>query len=356
MEKAEDEVNQGAILSLKREDFFLEGRRELTMTVFRSQRNFSTVLSSFCYNLGTRLPGSNSQGYSRFISLRTVTENFLMSLKTAIFSVLLLTLHALLITSAFADDAPERIISLAPSTTEILFALGLGEKIVGVTSFCDYPVKAREKPKIGGMSNPSLETVLSLRPDIVVMTTDGNPKEFETRLRSLNIKTYVFTARRIRELPAAIRDMGRVLGAEEPSRMLSAEIEKAISRLGNNRPSDSRKKKVLFIVWPEPLIVAGPGTAINDALDLLGVENIAGNAKTAYPKYSIEEVLYQSPDVIFIGKGMQANMQKVSRGLLHKLGLVPAVKNNFVFFVSDSLYRLGPRIITGIEELETCLK
>ncbi|UCE79075.1 MAG: cobalamin-binding protein [Nitrospiraceae bacterium] len=356
MEKGEDEVNQGAILSPRREDFFLEGERELTMTVFGSQRNFSTVLNSFCCILAPRLPGSNSQGCRRFIQLRTVTENFLICLKTAFFFFSLFTLYSLFLTNASADNAPERIISLAPSTTEILFALGLGEKIVGVTSFCDYPVEAREKAKIGGMSNPSLEAVLSLQPDIVVMTTDGNPKEFEARLRSLNIRTYVFTARRIRELPVAIRDMGRVLGAEEPSRMLSAEIEKAISRLGNNRPSDSRKKKVLFIVWPEPLIVAGPGTAIDDALDLLGVENIAGNAKTAYPKYSIEEVLYQSPDVIFIGKGMQANMREVSRGLLHKLGLVPAVKNGSVFFVSDSLYRLGPRIIKGIEELETCLK
>jgi iron complex transport system substrate-binding protein len=188
------------------------------------------------------------------------------------------------------------------------------------------------------------------------MTTDGNPKEFEMRLRSLNIKTYVFTARRIQELPPAIRDMGTVFGAEEKSRMLSASIEKAISRRGKNRQSVGRKKKVLFIVWPEPLIVAGPGTAIDDALELLGAENIAGNAKTSYPKYSIEEVLYQSPDIIFIGKGMQANMREVSKGLLKKLAVVQAVKTSSVFFVSDSLYRLGPRIINGIEELEKCLK
>ena len=87
--------------------------------------------------------------------------------------------------------------SLAPSMTEILFAMGLGDNIVGVTSFCDYPEEAKKKPKIGGMSNPSLEAVVSLKPDIVVMTTDGNPKEFEERLRSLKITTYVFTARRL---------------------------------------------------------------------------------------------------------------------------------------------------------------
>src|SRR3970040_554465 len=110
---------------------------------------------------------------------------------------------------------PQRIVSLAPSTTEILFALGLGDRIVGVTSFCDYPEEAQKKPKIGGMSNPSLEAVVTMKPDLVVMTTDGNPKEFEARLRSLKIRTYVFTARRLAELPQGIRDMGVIVGAAE---------------------------------------------------------------------------------------------------------------------------------------------
>ena len=95
------------------------------------------------------------------------------------------------LTNLVFAKSPERIVSLAPSTTEILFAAGLGEKIVGVTNFCDYPEEAKHKPKIGGMSNPSLEKVVSLRPDIVVMTTDGNPREFELKLHTLKIKTFV---------------------------------------------------------------------------------------------------------------------------------------------------------------------
>ena len=108
--------------------------------------------------------------------------------------------------SVHAEKTPDRIISLAPNITEILFALGLGERIVGVTNFCDYPEEAMNKQKVGGMTNPSLEAVVSLRPDIVVMTTDGNQKEFEKKVRSLKIKTYVFKARRISELPQGIRD------------------------------------------------------------------------------------------------------------------------------------------------------
>jgi iron complex transport system substrate-binding protein len=236
--------------------------------------------------------------------------------------------------------------------TEILFAMGLGDRIVGITNFCDYPEEAKKKQKIGGMSNPSLEAVVSLKPDIVVMTTDGNPKEFEERLHSLKIRTYVFKARRLLELPGGIRDLGTPLGVKNKADELAKEIEVKINKLAVGK--NSKLRKILFIVWPEPLIVAGPGTAIDDAITVLGYENIASKAKASYPKYSIEEIIRQSPDVIFIGRG-HVNMKEVSKGLLKRLAIVPAVKNGSVFYVSDSLYRLGPRVIKGIEEIADCL-
>jgi len=256
-------------------------------------------------------------------------------------------------------SSPRRIVSLAPSTTEILFALGLGDRIAGVTSFCDYPEEARKKPKIGGMSNPSLEAVITMKPDLVVMTTDGNPKEFEARLRSLKIRTYVFTARRLAELPQGIRDMGVIVGAPEKSDSLAQEIQDGIDRYKKRNAArrtgrSATRKKVLFIIWPEPLIVAGPGTVMDDAIGLLGYENIAVSAKTSYPKYSIEEVIRQAPDVIFVGKASGMDIRDVSRKILSRLASVPAVVNGSVFYISDNLYRLGPRVIKGIEELTAC--
>ncbi len=262
-----------------------------------------------------------------------------------------------------ADSAtlPRRIISLAPSVTEILFALGLGDDIVGVTSFCDYPEEAKKKPKIGGMSNPSLEAVVSLKPDVVVMTTDGNPKEFEERLRSLKITTYVFKARRLAELPQGIRDLGAALGEKEKADELARDIEAGIHRIQARHsairtPQSVFRKKILYIVWPEPLIVAGPGTIIDDAITLLGDVNIAQGAAAAYPKYSVEEVIRQAPDVILIGKGSGMDMVSVSHGLLKRLTTVPAVKSGSICYLGDGLYRLGPRVIQGIEELATCLE
>jgi iron complex transport system substrate-binding protein len=285
--------------------------------------------------------------------------------------------------SAESGSPPDRIISLAPSTTEILFALGLGDRIVGVTTFCDYPAEAKAKAKIGGMSNPSLEAIVTLKPDLVVMTMDGNPREVDERLRSMKIHTYVFNARTLAELPQGIREMGAAVGVKDKADRLAREIETAVytswsrgigkeagykgqgagstgqagrgSYALRTPHSELHRTKVLFIVWPEPLIVAGPGTAIGDAIDLLGLENTAARTKTTYPRYSIEEVIRQAPDVLFIGKGSGMDMRTVSKGILNKLSSVPAVKNGAVCYVSDSLYRLGPRVAQGIEELSECV-
>jgi len=258
---------------------------------------------------------------------------------------------------AHAGETPQRIISLAPNMTEVLFALGLGNRIVGVTSFCDYPAEAKGKPKVGGMSNPSLEAVISLKPDLVVMTIDGNPREFEERLRSLGIKTYVFKACRLRELPKGIRDLGKALGVQEEAETFAREFEAAVKRVGAREGMTgthtlSAMKRVLFIVWPEPLIAAGPGTVIDDALTLIGLDNIASDSRVSYPKYSIEEIIRRAPEVIVIGRGMDhKDIEKISAGLLKRLHSVPAVRNKRVFYVSDDLYRLGPRTIRGIDEI-----
>jgi len=269
----------------------------------------------------------------------------------------------LLIASAsYAADVaspPQRIISLAPNTTELLFAFGLGDQIIGVTSFCDHPEEAKKKAKIGGMSNPSLETVVSLKPDMVVMTTDGNPREVEERLQAMLIRTYVFRARTLADLPQGIRELGAVLGVKEKADAIAGDMERKLASLRsrvNAREAGFPKKKVLYIVWPEPLLVAGPGTEINDAIDLLGLENIAGAAKINYPRYSIEEVIRQAPDVLFIGKGSGMDMNAVAQGILKKLTTTPAVKNNAVYYLGDGLYRLGPRVVQGIEEMAKCVR
>jgi len=249
-----------------------------------------------------------------------------------------------------------RIVSLSPATTEILFSLGLGDRIVGVTSFCDYPPEAKKKAKIGGMSNPSLESIVELRPDIVVMTTDGNPREVDDRLRGMSLKTYVWTARTIAELPRGIRELASAMGVAERGDKLARGMEEGVEKYRSRKSGAGGQKKVVYIVWPEPLLVAGPDTAIHDAIALLGLENVAGHAPSSYPRYSIEELIRASPDVLIIGKGAGMDIRTVSQGILKKLATVPAVRNGKVCYVSDNLYRLAPRVIQGIEELAACVR
>jgi ABC-type Fe3+-hydroxamate transport system substrate-binding protein len=132
----------------------------------------------------------------------------------------------------------------------------------------------------------------------------------------------------------------------------AARIESVIRRYADRAQSSARHtpQKVLFVVQPDPLIVAGPGTTIDDVLQLLGLKNIAADAKTQYPRYSLEEVIRQSPDIIFMGM-MQDVVMAQFRRLLGKLSHVEAVRLGRVYYIGDPLFRLGPRITDGIAEI-----
>ncbi|MBI5657899.1 MAG: ABC transporter substrate-binding protein [Geobacter sp.] len=244
---------------------------------------------------------------------------------------------------------PRRIVSLAPAMTEILFTLGLGGRVVGVTSLCDRPAEARRKPTVGGMANPSLEAIVALRPDLVVMTRDGNPKEIAQRLAGLGIATHVFTAARLKDLPAGIRRMGRELGAEKAAGRLAAKLEAAAA--GGSVPA-GRRKRALFVVWPDPLLAAGSGTIIDDAMQLSGFSNIAADARGTYPRLSLETVLERQPDLIIVGAA--GGMQVPLKDMLHRLLMLDAVQRGRVCTVGDALYRPGPRVAEGIAELRRC--
>jgi len=274
---------------------------------------------------------------------------------------LLLALFIFLSGLGAANAAPHaRIVSLAPSLTEILYSLGLGRNIVGVTISCDRPPEARGKPKVGGMANPSLEAVIALRPDVVVMTRDGNPREFSDRLKRFHIRTVVFRATRLKELAPEIRRLGNALGADREGRNLAHGIESSIEGLAAICPAESssplaRKARALFIVSQEPLIAVGPGTIIEDVMTLLGLENIAAAGSVQYPTLSLETVIRRNPEVIFIGAGSGMNESHGTR-LLKRLADVDAVRKRRVYWVSDALYRPGPRIPSGMAEMSGFLK
>lgn len=261
--------------------------------------------------------------------------------------------------SATQSASPRRIISLAPNLTEILYELGLSEQVVGVTDLCDRPGEARLKPKVGGMTNPSLEAIVRLRPDLVVMSTDGNVAEFQKKLLSFGIDVYVFDVERLAELAPGIRGLGKALEATSRAQALASQIENSLEEI-RQRNVNRKTRSTLFIVWPEPLVVAGSDTHINDALTLLGLSNIAAGATGRYPKFSLEEVMRRSPEIIFTAtmgqdldkeSGMDGFMDKFKK----RLSSVDAVRNDRVYYLSDLMFRLAPSTVDGIIEIETFL-
>jgi iron complex transport system substrate-binding protein len=253
-------------------------------------------------------------------------------------------------------EPPKRIVSLAPNVTEILYDLGLGERVIAVSTYCNYPPEVKGKPKIGGMSNPSLEAIVALQPDMVALTDDGNPRIIAQRLAKLNIPTYVFRARRLADLPGEIRKLAFAFDVHDRGERSARRIEEVFRRYATPKKHSPipARRKVLFIVQPEPLIVAGPGTAIDDVLKLLGLQNIAADAPNRYPRFSMEEVIRRSPDVIFIVKTHNNKNTGINQ-LLKRLNQMEAVRNGKVFYIGDPLVRMGPRITDGIAEIGACL-
>ncbi len=245
-----------------------------------------------------------------------------------------------------------KVVSLAPNVTEILYELGLGDRVAAVSAYCNYPPEVVEKPKIGGMSNPSLEAIVALKPDMVVLTDDGNPRIIAERLIQLKIPVHVFRAKRLADLPDAIRALGAALGAKDRADQSARKIERAINQHNETfyHGPPKPKHKVLFVLQPEPLMVAGPGTAIDDVLTLLGLENIAADAPTAYPRFSLEEVIRRKPDVLFVVRSRDG-MGDRTAPLLERLKHLEAVRRGRVCYVSDPLLRMGPRLIQGIDEI-----
>ena len=250
---------------------------------------------------------------------------------------------------------PSRIVSLAPNITEILYDLGLGGRIVAVTDYCDYPPAVKGKPRVGGFTNPSLEAVVGAKPDLVILTDDGNPRVIYNRLLDLGIPCYVFKPRRLEELPGGIRDLGAALGAGKEAAALAGRIEKDMAALEKKARQKrvNSTKSALFIIQPEPIVVAGPGTLIHEAFGILGIRNVAADGKDKYPKFSLEEIIRRSPDYLLAGHGFMSG-GGVER-LKERLHMLPAVREGRVCVVTERLYRLSPRAVGGVEEMAQCV-
>lgn len=250
------------------------------------------------------------------------------------------------------DPEPMRIISMAPSLTETLFALGLGSRVVGVTNFCNYPPEARKKEKIGGFSNPNLEKIVSLKPDLILATLDGNKKEVIDKLKELGLSVNVTNPRNIEEILGAITQIGQATYQQKRAEELVSSMRRRIETVVKS-VKGLRRPPVLFIYGEDPLIAAGSGTFANDLIRLAGGRNISEDSWIPYPKYNFEEILIKKPERIFISS-METTAKAPSKVIERwkKWSSIPAITKEQVYLINgDLIDRSGPRIVEGLEIL-----
>ena len=266
--------------------------------------------------------------------------------------IILLNLFFWLFMNA-AVQAQPRYVSLAPSTTEILFALGLDQEIVGVSSYCNYPAQVKNKTRVGDFSSPSLEKIISLKPDYI-FCTGLEQAPVIAQLKGLNLNVYVADPANFEELFNTINRIGRITNRPREAYVLIEKMKADIKEITDRVkliPED-KKIKVFIEIWHEPLMTAAKGSFVDELITLAGGINIAHDLIRPYCNFSAEKVINLNPQCIIL-----AYMDRESplRLVKQRFGWdkIDAVRNERVFndISPDILLRPGPRITKGLAEL-----
>ncbi len=252
------------------------------------------------------------------------------------------------------DKAPQKIISLAPSNTEILFALGLGKNVVGVTDFCDYPAEVKAITKIGGMK-PNVELIVSLAPDLIV-SIGGNP-ELVKRFEDLKLPVIVLDPKDVAAVLKDIELVGKVTASTAASSKLVAGMQTRMDAVATKVKGAARPKVFYELDATDPAkpYTAGPGSWHDQLIGMAGGANVAGSAKSAWVQFSLEELLKSDPEVVVLGDALFGTTVDAAKQRPGWSGLT-AAKRGAIFPIDDNLVsRPGPRLVDGLEALARIL-
>ena len=255
--------------------------------------------------------------------------------------------------SSASEARSLRVVSLAPATTEILFALGLDNEIVGVTTFCKYPPKALAKEKVGTFSHPSIEKIISLKPD-VIFCTGLEQNDVVVKLKQLNLNICISDPSNFEELFASILKIGGLVNRENEAARLVSAMRRSIDEIKSKTAemADNKKPRVFVEIWNDPLTTAGKGSFLDELVSLAGGTNIAGDVNKPYFYFNPEEVVRRDPDCIILAYMDNKDSMKAFGKRIGWSG-ISAVKNNRVYgdIDPDLLFKPGPRLVDGLREV-----
>jgi iron complex transport system substrate-binding protein len=244
----------------------------------------------------------------------------------------------------------QRIVSLAPSITETLFALGAGDQIAGVTDYCTYPAEARTKPRVGGVINPSIEAIVGLRPDLVVMSMEGNTRQDFEKLVELGVPVFVSNPRSLEGIFHSIKQLGVLTGRADTARRLVEHLRTRAAQIAA-RAARLSKPSVLLFVSLQPMIVVGRGTFMAELIERAGGRNCAAHSASSFPAYSREAVLKDDPDVLIFLSDVLPDSAALVRLYPEWSGLRAVRANALLRVEADIVSRPGPRVVDALEML-----
>ncbi len=245
-----------------------------------------------------------------------------------------------------------RVVSLAPANTEMAFAVGAGGKLVAGTSYDDYPAEAKALPKIGDFANPSVEKIVSMKPDLV-LAAGGIQAELRGKLETLGVQVYVVDPKTLDQTMVDLRNLGRLLGTATQADALVAQMKTEIKAV-TDKVSSLAKPTVFFEVYPKPLMTTGKDTFIDDLITLAGGANIAQSAGAGYINFTSEVLFKDDPDVYIAPIGSQADPGQIAKRPGYSQ--LKAVKDNRVFTIVDNIVvRPGPRLVQGLQAVAKML-
>jgi iron complex transport system substrate-binding protein len=279
------------------------------------------------------------------------------------FVFLILDTRFSMLAKASADEhqatSIKRIVSLSPNLTEIVFSLGLGDKVVGVSSDSDWPPEAKTKLKVGTFWQPNTEAIIAAKPDLVVCETFLQQNETAQALKRAGLNVLSLRVESIDELFAAIRSIGQAVDYPEKAEQLAADIKEQLDQIRESS-SSLKKVKVLWVIQTEPVRVAGVKTFVNEIIELAGGQNAIAPTGDQYPSISTEEIIGCNAEVIIqsaMGTEDLAKQQKAAEKFWSRFPNLPAVKDKRIYVINpDTVLRLGPRIGEGAQAVAQCLR
>jgi iron complex transport system substrate-binding protein len=244
-----------------------------------------------------------------------------------------------------------RVVSLAPSITETLYALGVQDRLVGDSDYCDYPPEAKQKPHVGGTITPSIETIASMHPDVVLVTKGINRLETVNSLASLGIPSYAMDPHSVAEILTSTQRLADLMGAGQAGDTLATTLRRQLAET-QQRVAPFAPRRVLYVVWPQPLISIGQDTFMADALRYSGAVSIVNEAQS-WPQISLEEVAREQPEFLVFSGSHMASASVNIEALAESPGwrLLNAVRERRYANTSDAIERTSPRIVSAIADL-----